>query len=103
MMITDNQNVLITGAAKRIGRAIAIELAQAGWNVGVHFNQSHDQAAQLVEELQGFGVNAIAIKADLSVVAEVKLLYNALVNALGPITSLINNASIFAEDKALAV
>lgn len=103
MSITDNQNVLITGAAKRIGRTIAIELAQAGWNVGVHFHQSDDQALQLVEELQGFGVNAVALKADLSVEAEVKQLFSASVDALGPITSLINNASIFEADTALDV
>jgi NAD(P)-dependent dehydrogenase (short-subunit alcohol dehydrogenase family) len=103
MMTTENKNVLITGAARRIGRAIAVELAGAGWNVGVHYHQSHDQAAELVRELQSVGVRAVALPAELSDELEVEKLFNAAVDALGPITCLINNASVFEEDTALNV
>jgi NAD(P)-dependent dehydrogenase (short-subunit alcohol dehydrogenase family) len=103
MMITDNKNVLITGAARRIGRAIAIELAGAGWNVGVHYHQSHGQAADLVKELQGIGVKAVALSAELSDEVKVEELFSSAVDALGPITCLINNASVFEEDTALNV
>ena len=103
MTANENKNVLITGAARRIGRAIAIELAGAGWNVGVHYHQSHDQAEELVEELQGVGVKAVALPAELSDELKVEKLFNAAVNALGPITCLINNASVFEEDTALNV
>jgi NAD(P)-dependent dehydrogenase (short-subunit alcohol dehydrogenase family) len=103
MMIIENNNVLITGAAKRIGRAIAIELARAGWNVGVHYHKSHDQALTLVKELQGLGVKAVALPATLSDEAKVEKLFSAAVDALGPITCLINNASVFEEDTALNV
>ena len=101
-MIT-NKNVLITGAAKRIGCVIAIELARAGWNVGVHFHKSHDQALNLVRDLQGIGVKAVALQAELSDEVKVEKLFSAAVDALGPITCLINNASVFEEDMALNV
>ena len=100
MMITENKNVLITGAAKRIGREIAVELAGAGWNVVVHYHQSYDQALELVSELQDAGVNAVALQAELSDKLKVEKLFNAAVDALGPITCLINNASVFEEDTA---
>ncbi len=103
MMITENKNVLITGAAKRIGRAIAVELAEAGWNVIVHYHQSHKQAIELVDELQNTGVNAVALQAELSDESKVEKLFSAAVDALGPITCLINNASVFEEDTALDV
>ena len=82
MMITDNKNVLITGAARRIGRAIAIELAGAGWNVGVHYHQSHDQAAELVQELESVGVKAVALPAELSNEVKVEKLFSAAVDAM---------------------
>jgi len=102
-MITENKTALITGAAKRIGRAIAIELAGAGWNVVVHYHQSYDQAVELVNELQGAGVNAVALQAELSDETKVEKLFSAAIDALGPITCLINNASVFEEDTALDV
>jgi NAD(P)-dependent dehydrogenase (short-subunit alcohol dehydrogenase family) len=103
MMTTENKNVLITGAARRIGRAIAIELAGAGWNVGVHYHKSHDEALELVKELQGVGVKAVALPAELSDEMKVEKLFSAAVKSLGPITCLINNASVFEEDTALNV
>ena len=101
MMTSNKGNVLITGAAKRIGRTIASEMAHAGWNVAVHYHQSAEQAGELLEIITAEGVQATALAADLSVEAEVEHLFDAASDALGPITCLVNNASVFEEDSAL--
>ncbi|NQW00322.1 MAG: SDR family oxidoreductase [Rhodospirillales bacterium] len=93
-------NVLITGAAKRIGRVIALELARAGWNIAVHYRRSEQQAEDLVCELESYGVRGVGLAADLANEAEVGQLFANAGKALGPITCLINNASIFEEDTA---
>ena len=59
------KNVLITGAAKRLGRAIALDLATAGWNVAIHYNSSPDAAQAVAAEIRGHGVKAATLKADL--------------------------------------
>ena len=91
---------LVTGAAKRIGRAIAIALANAGYDIGVHYGNSHDDALALVRELEALGVRAHAIQGDLSDVANVPGLISKASAALGPIDVLVNNASVFADDRA---
>ena len=94
------KTALVTGAAKRIGRAIAIALANAGYDIGVHFGRSHDDALALVRELETLGVKAQAIQGDLSDVANVAGLIDRAREALGPIDVLVNNASVFADDRA---
>ncbi|MGN6208370.1 SDR family oxidoreductase [Asticcacaulis sp.] len=94
------KTALVTGAAKRIGRAIAIALANAGYNIGVHYGQSRDDALALVRELETLGVKAHAIQGDLSDVANVAGLITRAREALGPIDVLVNNASVFADDRA---
>jgi NAD(P)-dependent dehydrogenase (short-subunit alcohol dehydrogenase family) len=58
--------VLVTGAAKRLGRAIARELATHGWNLAVHYRSSADEAAAACRELQELGAQALAFGADLA-------------------------------------
>ncbi|CAM3108722.1 SDR family oxidoreductase [Asticcacaulis taihuensis] len=94
------RTALVTGAAKRIGRAIAIALANAGYDIGVHYGQSRDDALALVRELETLGVKAYAIQGDLSDVASVAGLIDRAREALGPIDVLVNNASVFADDRA---
>jgi NAD(P)-dependent dehydrogenase (short-subunit alcohol dehydrogenase family) len=101
MTETRKGTVLITGAAKRIGRVIACDLAQAGWNVAVHYRKSEQQAEGLIDELEGYGARVVGLSADLAIEAEVRQLFEAATHALGPVTCLINNASIFEEDTAL--
>jgi len=101
MTETQKGNVLITGAAKRIGRVIARDLAQAGWNIAVHYRNSEQQAEGLISELEGYGTRVVGLAADLADEAEVEHLFAAATDALGPITCLINNASIFEEDTAM--
>ena len=88
---------LVTGAARRIGRAVSLALADAGWDVVVHYRGAAADAEALVAEIEGRGRRAHALHADLSVEAETEALMPAAA-ALGPITCLINNASTFERD-----
>ncbi|WP_207459856.1 SDR family oxidoreductase [Azospirillum sp. SYSU D00513] len=90
---------LVTGAAKRIGRAIALDLAAAGWDVAVHYNRSAGEARALAAEIESAGGRALPVRADLSVEAEVQALVPATA-PLGPLTLLVNNASVFELDEA---
>jgi NAD(P)-dependent dehydrogenase (short-subunit alcohol dehydrogenase family) len=92
------KTVLVTGAAKRLGRAIALDLAAAGWNVALHYNTSADDAQAVAAEARGHGVKATLLQADLSREAESATLVARAGQALGPLTALINSASIFEND-----
>jgi NAD(P)-dependent dehydrogenase (short-subunit alcohol dehydrogenase family) len=94
--------VLVTGAAKRIGRTIALTLAQRGWDVAVHFNGSADEAHTLVDEIValGLGRRAIALQCDLADQTAVRTLVGQVQLALGAITCIVNNASVFEMDSA---
>ena len=92
------RNVLITGAAKRLGRAIARDLAASGWNVALHYNSSTAEAEALAAELRAMGVTAAALQADLAHESETETLVARAAAAIGPLTALINSASIFEND-----
>ncbi|CAL4868690.1 3-oxoacyl-[acyl-carrier-protein] reductase FabG [Asticcacaulis sp. MM231] len=94
------KTALVTGAAKRIGRAIAIALARAGYDIGVHYGRSRDDALLLVSELEALGVRAHALACDLNDVAGVSGLIDEARAVLGPLDVLVNNASVFADDRA---
>ena len=89
---------LVTGGAHRVGRAIALALAEAGADVAIAYHRSGEQAATTVEELRSFGVDAAAFAVDLSVPAESPRLIEAVTDQLGPIDVLVNSASSFARD-----
>lgn len=91
-------SVLITGAAKRLGRAMALDLAGHGWAVAVHYNRSADEAASLVAEIIEGGGQAAAVAADLAVEDEAWTLVERAAAAVGPLGCLINNASVFERD-----
>jgi NAD(P)-dependent dehydrogenase (short-subunit alcohol dehydrogenase family) len=90
---------LITGAAKRIGRSVSIALAEQDYDIGVHYSTSEASAFELVSELKAMGVKAFALQADLNIPSEAKGLVKQAVNVLGPIKVLINNASVFFDDR----
>jgi NAD(P)-dependent dehydrogenase (short-subunit alcohol dehydrogenase family) len=92
------KTVLITGAAKRLGRAIAIHLAKAGWSVAVHYNSSEAEAAETVAALHELGVHAAALNADLSMEDDAQRLVERAYEVVGPLTALVNNASVFEND-----
>ncbi|MDE1181175.1 SDR family oxidoreductase [Paraburkholderia sp.] len=92
--------VLITGGARRIGRALALGFAARGWDVAVHFGTSRADADELVAEIVALGRRAIALKADLAVESDVESLVPDCVAAFGRLHCVVNNASRFDEDTA---
>lgn len=100
MSKTDPKAVLITGAGKRIGRALAEALAADGWAIAVHYAGSKTEAEALVADITSKGGKAVALQADLRDVNAVEALLPQARAALGPLTTLINNASTFERDTA---
>jgi NAD(P)-dependent dehydrogenase (short-subunit alcohol dehydrogenase family) len=94
---------LVTGAGKRIGRAIALGLAADGWAVAVHHGDSKGEADSIVADIAARGGKAVALKADLAREEQVAPLLGQATAALGPLGCLVNNASIFENDLALDV
>ena len=92
------KNVLVTGAAKRLGRAIALDLAADGWNVAIHYNSSQDDADSAAQAVRAFGAEAATLKADLSKESETATLVARAAAEIGPLTALINSASLFEND-----
>ncbi|MDH3263281.1 MAG: SDR family oxidoreductase [Paracoccaceae bacterium] len=91
---------LVTGAGKRLGRAMALYLGARGYDVAVHYAASAEAAGEVVSELRAMGRRAEALKADLLHEAETQGLVPAAAEALGgPLTVLVNNASIFEHDR----
>jgi NAD(P)-dependent dehydrogenase (short-subunit alcohol dehydrogenase family) len=90
--------VLVTGAAKRIGKAIALHLASKGWSVVLHYNSSQDEANEVHEQIIKLGVDCFLVKADLSCEKQVRDVFKEYNNKFGKISCLINNASIFKND-----
>ncbi len=95
--------VLVTGAGKRIGREIALDLAARGWAVAVHYNNSRAEAEEVVAQIIARSGRAVALGADLAHESEVAALVPAAVERLGALTALINNASVFKDDRANTV
>lgn len=98
MTETPRGHALVTGAAKRIGREIAIALAADGWTVGIHHRSSAEDADALCRDLTDAGHAAYTVAADLDDDAGIDRLATAAVTAGGPITCLVNNASVFEHD-----
>lgn len=93
------KRALVTGAGKRLGRAIALYLAERGFDVAVHYASSSDAADEVVTLIEGMGRHAVALQADLlDLDAMEALLPRAIAGLGGPITCLVNNASIFEYD-----
>ena len=90
---------LVTGAGKRLGRAMTLFLAQRGYDVAVHYAASEASAQEVVAEVHALGRNSVALQGNLLDEAQVSALLPRAAEALGePITCLVNNASIFEYD-----
>jgi len=95
---TPLKTALVTGGAKRIGKAIVEDLAAHGFAVAIHANASAAEAEELAAQLRAQGGNAAAIAADLTDTASVATVMAKAVDAVGPIGLLVNNASLFKKD-----
>lgn len=97
--MAQNKRALVTGAAIRVGRAMALGLAEDGWDVAIHYNGSVGPAEATAADVRGHGVGAATLQADLLDEGQVAGLVDRAAEALGgPISLLINNASIFEND-----
>lgn len=94
----NSKTALITGAAKRIGRAIALTLADQGYNIALHYNQSADDALQLAETIKAKNVQCNTYQCDLNDTQSVSSLISEVCRDFTLIDLLINNASIFQKD-----
>lgn len=91
----EGKTVLVTGAAKRLGRAIAMALARRGANIVVHYNTSYDAARNTVAAIKAAGVDALAVRADQTKQREVRAAVRKAVRRFGRIDVLINSAAVF--------
>jgi NAD(P)-dependent dehydrogenase (short-subunit alcohol dehydrogenase family) len=91
---------LVTGAARRLGREIALELGRSGWDVAVHYRASAADALATVDQLLAAGARADAFAADLADEAACRALLPAVVERFGRADAVVNNASLFEYDDA---
>ncbi|PWS36938.1 short chain dehydrogenase [Falsiroseomonas bella] len=90
---------LVTGGAKRLGRAMALALADSGFDIALHYAASAAEAAETAAEIRARGRRVVTLQADLAKEAEVERLVPAAEAALGPVGVLVNNASTFERDE----
>lgn len=90
---------LVTGGAQRLGKAIALALASAGFDIAIHCRTSTGQAEATAGAIRAFGRRAVILRADLAREAETAALLPEATSALGPIGVLVNNASTFDRDE----
>lgn len=92
------RTALVTGGGKRIGRAIVERLGADGWSVAVHYNGSRDAAEAAAQAVRDSGGRAVTVACDLADGGAVRGLLAAVGADLGPVTALVNNASVFFDD-----
>ena len=90
---------LVTGAGRRIGRALALEAARAGFDVAVHYRTARDDAQAVAEEIAALGRRAVVLDAELADEDQTAALIGRAAQALSPVTLLVNSASTFEDDR----
>ena len=98
----NNKTILITGGSRRIGRQICEDLAQAGYNIIIHYNKSGEDAKKLQNSLKKLNVKCEIIKCDLRKRESLDGFFKKASKLIGPISCLINNASIFKNDNVIS-
>ena len=93
-----NKNLLITGAATRVGKAIALHFAERGWNIALHYFRSSSKAKKLKKIIEQNSTKAILIKADLKNPKQTEKIIPLAKKKLGTINCLVNNAALFEKD-----
>ncbi len=100
---TMGRTVLVTGGSKRIGREICLRLARDGFDVAVHHRNSEPESLEVVEQIVSMGSKAVSVRCDLSEIGAASGLIGQCRYELGPITDLVNNASLFEYDDIFSV
>ncbi|MCH9035589.1 MAG: SDR family NAD(P)-dependent oxidoreductase, partial [Planctomycetes bacterium] len=90
---------LVTGGARRVGRAISRELAQAGCDIAIHYGTSEEEAQTLVETVRRQGRHAVMVQGDLADPSSWPGIVGKTVESLGRLDVLVNNASVFLTDR----
>ena len=94
-----NKTALVTGSVKRLGKEIALKLAELNFDVVLnYFNSNDDDAKRTSDEIREKGVDVLCVKADLRKVDEIKRMFAEVENKFGRLDVLVNNAAIFRED-----
>ena len=93
-----SKNLLITGAATRVGKAIALHFAERGWNIALHYFRSSSKAKELKKIIEQNWVKAVLIKADLKNPKQTEKIMSLARKKLGTIDCLVNNAALFEKD-----
>ncbi len=93
-----NKNLLITGAATRVGKAIALHFAEKGWNIAIHYFRSSSKAKKLKKIIEQNWVKVALIKADLKNAKQAEKIIPLARKKLGTIDCLVNNAALFEKD-----
>jgi len=93
-----NKNLLITGAATRVGKAIALHFAERGWNIALHYFRSSSKAKKLKKIIEQNLVKVVLIKADLKNPKQIEKVMPIVRKKLGTIDCLVNNAALFEKD-----
>jgi len=93
-----NKNLLITGAATRVGKAIALHFAERGWNIALHYFRSSAKAKELKKIIEQHWVKVALIKADLKNSKQTEKIISLAKKKLGAINCLVNNAALFEKD-----
>lgn len=101
--MAEGKVAMVTGAARRLGRSMALQLAQDGFAVVVHYRSSASDAREVVREIRRIGPRAEAIRADLSSVAEIEGLFGSVGELFGRLDVLVNNASTFRRTPLMTV
>lgn len=96
--MSERKKVLITGASKRIGKSIALNLAKHGYDIAIHYNKSKTSAINLVEELNSLKVRSSIFKLDLMKIDKIEEWFDEINKVFGTVNVLINNASVFEYD-----
>jgi NAD(P)-dependent dehydrogenase (short-subunit alcohol dehydrogenase family) len=97
---TPTRTVLVTGAAKRLGREIALALAQDGWQVAVHYRDSLEDAAKTVADCSRLAGSSAAFRANLANEVAVRNLLPSVIEEFGQVDAVVNSASTFEHDNA---
>jgi NAD(P)-dependent dehydrogenase (short-subunit alcohol dehydrogenase family) len=91
----DRPVALVTGSGRRLGRQIALALARDGWDIVLNYNRSEKPAMEVLQNIRSFGVNCIAVKADIKDSKQVDAMFESVLQNFGTLDLLVNNAAIF--------